>query len=49
MARRSILYFALGALVVAVVVLGYMVYQDNREPDGVAITIGEGGVSVEEK
>ncbi|MCF8477986.1 MAG: hypothetical protein K9G60_13235 [Pseudolabrys sp.] len=46
---RNILLVAVGALCVAVAVLGYKVYQDNREPKGVQLNIGPGGVSLEKK
>jgi hypothetical protein len=48
MNNRSGLYMIVGALVVAVIGLGIYVYQEESEPSGVEIKIGEGGVSVEE-
>ena len=47
--NRNILYTVIGALAVISAVLGYHYYQDNREPAGIEITIGKGGVSVEKK
>lgn len=49
MARTNVIYLILGALIVAVVVLGYQLYQERRQPEGVQIKIGPGGVSIEKK
>ena len=49
MTRTNILYVDLGALLVAVVVLGHQLYQERRQPEGVQIKIGPGGVSIEKK
>lgn len=48
MNRNNGLYFIIGALVVAVVVLGGYLYHEQQKPDGVALTIGKNGVSVEQ-
>ena len=47
MTRSNIVYLVLGALIVAVVVLGYLLYQERRQPEGVQIKIDPGGVSIE--
>ncbi|EGP08074.1 hypothetical protein [Afipia clevelandensis] len=49
MDNRNILYAVVGALVIAVAVLGYKVYQDNREPKGLQINVGPGGVKIQNK
>ena len=49
MNNRNILYAVVGALVIAVAVLGYKVYQDNREPKGLQINVGPGGVEIQNK
>ena len=49
MSRTNVLSIAVGALIVAVAVLGYQVYQDHKEPKGVQINLGTGGISVEKK
>jgi len=49
MVRSNFLYLALGALVVAVVVLGYLVYQDRKEPSGLNINVGPNGLSIKDK
>ncbi len=49
MARSNTLFLIIGALVVAVGVLAYMVYEDRRKPDGVQINLGPAGLSIEKK
>ena len=49
MIRSNVLYLIIGALVVAVGVLGYNLYQDRKEPKGVQINLGERGLSIQKK
>jgi len=49
MNRSNVLYLVVGALVVAVAVLGYQLYKERKQPEGVQIQIGPGGVSIEKK
>jgi predicted negative regulator of RcsB-dependent stress response len=49
MNRSNIVYLILGALVVVAAVLGYQLYQDRKQPEGVQINLGPGGVSIEKK
>jgi predicted negative regulator of RcsB-dependent stress response len=49
MTRSNIVYLVIGALLVAVAVLGYQLYQERRQPEGVHIKIGPGGLSIEKK
>jgi hypothetical protein len=49
MTRNNILYLLIGALVVVVAVLGYQLYEDRREPKGVQLNVGPGGISIEKK
>jgi hypothetical protein len=49
MTRDNIIYLVIGALVVAVAVLGYQLYQAKKEPSGLHINIGEKGLSIEGK
>lgn len=49
MTRNNLLFLILGALVVAVAVLGYNLYQEKKQPDGVQINVGPGGLSIKEK
>lgn len=45
---RSTLYLVLGALVIAAVVIGYLLYQE-RQKSGIDINVGKGGISIETK
>ena len=47
--NRNILYLIIGALVVVAGVLGYNLYQEKKQPDGLQINVGPGGVSIEKK
>lgn len=47
--NRNVLYMIVGALAVAVAVLGYYFYQDRKEPKGVQINLGERGITIEKK
>ena len=49
MTRSNILYLVVGALVIAVGVLGYSLYQEKKEPQGVQINVGPGGLTIEKK
>lgn len=49
MTSRNMLYLIIGALVVVGAVLGYQVYQDHKEPKGLNVNIGPGGLSIKEK
>lgn len=45
---RNTLAIVLAIFVVGAAILGYMVYED-QQTSGVEISIGQGGVSIEEK
>lgn len=47
MARQNTLYLIIGALAVAVLVLGVYLYQQESKPDGVEIKVDENGISIE--
>ena len=47
--NRNVLYALVGALIVVAGVLGYKVYQDNKEPQGLQINLGPGGVKIQNK
>ena len=49
MSRNNILYLIIGALVIAVAVLGYNLYEAKRDPKGLQINLGEKGISIEKK
>ena len=49
MNHTNLLSLAVGALIIAVAVLGYEVYQDRKSPKGVQINLGQNGLSIEKK
>jgi len=49
MSRTNMLYLVIGALVIVAGVLGYQLYQERKQPSGVQINLGPGGVSIEKK
>ncbi len=49
MTRNNILYLVIGALVVVIAVLGYQLYQDRKQPEGMRIDLGPNGLSIEKK
>jgi len=49
MIRSNVLYLFIGALLVAVAVLSYQLYEAKKEPKGVQLNIGERGISIETK
>ncbi len=48
-ANRNVLFMIIGALVVAVGVLSYNLYQDRKQPDGLQINLGSNGLKVQGK
>jgi len=49
MIRNNPLYLVIGALAVICVVLGYSLYQERHKKEGLEISIGERGISIEKK
>ncbi len=47
--NRNVLYSIIGVLVVALVVVGYLFYQERQKTSGIDINIGDGGISIETK
>ena len=47
--NRNILFLIIGALFVAVAVLGYNLYQEKKEPKGLQINVGPNGLKIENK
>jgi hypothetical protein len=47
--RSNILYLIVGALVIVVAVMGYQLYQDRKQPEGMRIDLGPNGLSIEKK
>jgi RsiW-degrading membrane proteinase PrsW (M82 family) len=49
MNRTNALYLIVGILVIALAVLGYELYQDRHQPEGVHIDVGPNGLTIEKK
>jgi hypothetical protein len=47
--NRNVVFLVIGALCAVVAILAYKVYEDNRQPKGVQLNIGPGGISLEKK
>jgi hypothetical protein len=47
--NRNIMYLIIGALIVAVSVLGYNLYQTKKEPEGLQINLGPSGLKIQNK
>jgi hypothetical protein len=47
--NRNVLYLIIGALIVAVSVLGYSLYQTKKQPEGVQINLGPSGLKIQSK
>ena len=48
-ANRNVLYLIIGALIGAVGVLGYNLYQTKKEPEGLQINVGPDGLKIKTK
>ena len=46
---RNTLMLILAGLIVAVGILGYMLYDAKKEPTGVQINVGKDGIKIEQK
>jgi hypothetical protein len=47
--NRNILFLIIGALIIAVGVLSYNLYQAKKEPKGLQINVGPNGLKIENK
>jgi predicted negative regulator of RcsB-dependent stress response len=47
--NRNVMYLIIGALIVAVGVLGYNLYQNKKEPEGLQINVGPNGLKIQNK
>jgi hypothetical protein len=47
--NRNTLFLIIGALIVAVGVLGYNLYEAKKQPDGLQINVGPNGLKVQGK
>lgn len=48
-ANRNVLFLMIGALIVAVGVLSYSLYQDRKQPEGLQINVGPNGLKIQGK
>ena len=48
-ANRNVMYLIIGALIVAVGVLGYNLYQTRKQPEGLQINVGPNGLKIQNK
>lgn len=49
MTRTNLLMLLVGALVIVIGVMGYELYQDRHQPQGLDIHVGPGGLSIQNK
>ncbi len=47
--NRNVLFLIIGALIVGIGVLGYNLYQEKKEPEGLQINLGPNVVKVQNK
>ena len=47
--NRNIMYLIIGALIVAVGVLGYNLDQNKKQPEGLQINVGPSGLKIQNK
>jgi len=47
--NRNGIYILVGALAVAALVLGYLLYQEREKTSGIDINVGEHHISIEKK
>jgi hypothetical protein len=47
--NRNIFYLIIGALVIAVGVLSYNLYQAKKQPEGLQINVGPDGLKIQSK
>ncbi|MBW6420449.1 hypothetical protein KX729_03270 [Rhizobium sp. XQZ8] len=48
MTRTNNLYLVIGALMIAVIGLGFYVYREESKPKGVELSIGQNGIKLQE-
>ncbi len=49
MTRNNALFLLVGALAVVAAILAWNLYQEKKQPDGMQINVGPGGISIEKK
>ena len=48
-ANRNLMFLIIGALIVAVAVLGYNLYETKKQPEGLQINVGPNGLKIQDK
>jgi len=48
-ANRNLMFLIIGALIVAVGVLGYNLYETKKQPEGLQINVGPSGLKIQNK
>ena len=48
-ANRNLMFLIIGALIVAVGVLGYNLYETKKQPEGLQINVGPSGLKIQDK
>jgi predicted negative regulator of RcsB-dependent stress response len=48
-ANRNLMFLIIGALIVAVGVLGYNLYETKKQPEGLQINVGPNGLKIQDK
>lgn len=48
-ANRNVLYLVISGLIVIVGLLGYKLYEANKQSEGLQINVGPGGVKIQNK
>jgi predicted negative regulator of RcsB-dependent stress response len=49
MMTRNTLYLVIGVLAIAAAIFGYQLYQERQKTTGVEISIGDRGISIQQK
>jgi hypothetical protein len=47
--NRNLVFLVAGALIAVLAILSYRAYEDSREPKGIQLNVGPGGISLEKK
>lgn len=47
--NRNVIFLIIGALIVAVGVLGFKLYETKKEPEGLQINLGPNGLKIQNK
>jgi hypothetical protein len=47
--RSNVLFLIIGALIIVGAAMGYELYQDRKQPEGMRIDVGPNGLKIEKK